>query len=539
MFIPQSQQKDGGRAVFGMCALLAVAVLLVFGRTIQCEFVNYDDGSYFYSNWQVQAGVTWNSVAWAFQMEQTSYRQPLSWLSLMLDVELFGPGPMGPHLTNMLLHAAGTVLLFLLLNQMTSAYWRSALVAALFALHPLHVESVAWVSERKSVLSGLFFMLTLQAYARYAQKKSRFNYWLALVFFALGLMSKPMLVTLPFVMLLLDWWPLHRFSPSPPDRQPATLGRLALEKLPFLALSVVSSAATFVNQTRVMPSLVNIPMGIRTVNAIVTYVRYLLKMFWPVNLAIPYPHPGYWPFVHLCLSAGLIVWVSLAVMRAGRRHPFLVTGWFWYLGMLVPVIGLTQVGVQSMADRYTYLPLVGVFIMLVWGAGEAFQRWRVPVAVIWGLAIMVLTACAARTVDQVKYWQNSETLFRHAIAVTKCNDTAYSNLAAALVAKGEFDEAVALIRESLSFTSDKPAAHYNLGNIFVSQNRPAEAVKEYNEALRLKPDFPEAHNNLAGALLMQGHRDAAVQHYEEALRLDPNHKTARRQLQALGVLPSQ
>jgi len=432
-------------------------------------------------------------------------------------------------------------------------------VAAIFAIHPLHVESVAWVAERKDVLSGLFFMLTLWAYARYAQKRSKvesresraqavpvldprpwtLDYGLALLFFALGLMSKPMLVTLPFVILLLDWWPLRRFSPSPPDGQSSIPGRLVLEKLPFLALSMASSAATIMVQKRAISSLVQIPMGIRTVNAIVSYVRYLLKMFWPVNLAIPYPHPGYWPFVHLCLSAALIVWASLAVMRAGRRFPFLVTGWFWYLGMLIPVIGLVQVGMQSMADRYTYLPLVGMFILLVWGAGEAFQRWRVPVAVIWGLAIMVLTACAARTMDQVKYWRNNETLFRHAIAVTKYNDIAYSNLAAALVAKGEFDEAVVWMRESLSVTSDKPVAHYNLGNIFVSQNRPAEAVIEYNQALRLKPDFPEAHNNLAGALLMQGHRDAAVQHYEEALRLDPNHETARRQLQALGVLPPQ
>jgi tetratricopeptide (TPR) repeat protein len=539
MFIPQSQQKDGGRAIFGLCALLAVAVFLVFGRTVQYECVDYDDAQYFSSNPQVQAGLTWDGVAWAFQTGQTSNWHPLTWLSLMLDVELFGPGPMGPHLTNMLLHAASTVLLFLLLNQMTGAYWRSALVAALFALHPLHVESVAWVSERKDVLSGLFFMLTLRAYARYTQKKSRADYWLALLFFALGLMSKSMLVTLPFVILLLDWWPLRRFSAAPPDGQPATPGRLVLEKLPFLVLSMAFSAATIVVQKRAISSLVQIPMGIRTVNAIVSYVRYLLKMFWPVNLAIPYPHPGYWPFVHLCLSAALIVWASLAAIRASRRFPFFITGWFWYLGMLIPVIGLVQVGMQSMADRYTYLPLVGMFILLVWGAGEASQRWRVPVAVIWGLAIMVLTACAARTMDQMKYWRNSETLFRHAIAVTKYNDIAYSNLAAALVAKGEFDEAVVWMRESLSVTSDKPVAHYNLGNIFVSQNRPAEAVKEYNEALRLKPDFPEAHNNLAGALLIQGHRDAAVQHYEEALRLDPNHETARRQLQMLGVLPPQ
>ncbi|MGA2787912.1 MAG: tetratricopeptide repeat protein [Verrucomicrobiota bacterium] len=522
-----------------MCALLAVAVLLVFGRTCQCEFITYDDGQYFSSNPHVQAGLTWGGVAWAFKTGQISYWQPLSWLSLMLDVELFGSGPMGPHLTNLLLHATSTVLLFLLLNQMTGAYWRSALVAALFALHPLHVESVAWVSERKDVLSGLFFILTLRAYARYAQKKSRAGYWLALVFFSLGLMSKPMLMTLPFVMLLLDWWPLRRFSSSLPDGQPATLRRLVLEKLPFLALSVVFLAATIVNQKRAMPSLVKVSMGIRVVNAIVSYVRYLLKMFWPVNLAIPYPHPGYWSFVHLCLSVVLLGWVSLAVMRAGRRFPYLITGWLWYLGMLVPVIGLVQVGVQSMADRYTYLPLVGVFIMLVWGAGDAFRRWRTPKAVIWGLAIIVLTACTARTVDQLKYWQNSETLFRHAIAVTKYNVTAYSNLAAALVAKGEFDDAVALIRESLPFTSDKPVAHYNIGNIFLSQNRLDEAIKEYNEALQLKPDFPQAHNNLAGVLLMEGYRDAAIQQYEEVLRLDPNHETARRQLQALGVLPPQ
>jgi protein O-mannosyl-transferase len=537
MFIPPSQGITGRRAILTMCLLLAASVLLVFGRTAQYDFVNYDDAKYFSANPQVQAGLTWASVAWAFQTGQTSNWHPLTWLSLMLDRELFGSGPMGPHLTNVLLHAANTVLLFILLNRITGAFWRSAMVAALFALHPLRVESVAWISERKDVLSGLFFLLTLRMYVQYTRNTSPLDYSLALLFFLLGLMCKSMLVTLPLIMLLLDWWPLQRFSLEPSVRNSATPGRLLLEKLPFLALSAVSSAATLVVQRHAMPSLIHIPMGIRIVNAIVTYVRYLFKMLWPVNLAIPYPHPGYWPFVHLCLSAALLVWASLLVIRARRRFPFLVTGWFWYLAMLVPVIGLVQVGGQSMADRYTYLPLVGVFILLVWGINEIFLRRPVPMAAAWVLAMLVLIACVARTIDQLKYWRDGEALFRHAIKVTKNNDTAYSNLAAALVAKGEYDEAIFWLRKSPSFSSDDPVAHYNLGNIYVSQNRLDEAVKEFNEALRLQPDFPQAHNNLASVLLMQGHRDAAVQHYKEALRLDPNHQTSKRQLQLLGVLP--
>jgi protein O-mannosyl-transferase len=537
MFIPQSQDNDNRRRIWLMGMLLAAAVLLVFGRTCRFEFINYDDGKYFSTNPRVLAGLTWAGLGWAFTTNLTSNWHPLTWLSLMLDSELFGSGPMGPHLTNMFLHAVNTVLLFLLLNQMTGAYWRSALVAALFALHPLHVESVAWVSERKDVLSGFFFMLTLRAYARYVRNRLRPDYWLALLFFALGLMSKPMLVTLPLIMLLLDWWPLRRFTPAPPTGHRSTYWCLVLEKLPFLALSAASSAATLLAQKRAMSSLVHTPMGIRIVNAFVSYVRYLLKMFWPTGLAIPYPHPGYWPFVHLCLSAAFLVWLSLAVMRARHRFPFLVTGWFWYLIMLVPAIGLVQVGSQSMADRYTYLPLVGVFVFLVWGGSEIVSQWRAPVTLRWSLAIMVLTACALRTVDQLKYWRNGEALFRHAVKVTRNNDTACSNLAAALVAKGEYDEAVFWIRKSLPFTTDEPVAHYNLGNIYATQNRLDEAVNEFNEALRLKPDFPQAHNNLASVLLMQGHRDAAIQQYQEALRLDPNHETSKRQLRLLGVLP--
>jgi cytochrome c-type biogenesis protein CcmH/NrfG len=630
MAVSKSQEcstgLNGKAAIPGVCALLAVVVALVFCQTIRHEFVDYDDGQYFFTNPHVETGLTWNNVLWAFQTTYASNWHPLTWLSLMLDVELFGSGPSGPHLMNVLLHAANTVLLFLLLRRLmglrsdksvgatttqAGAHWRSAFVAALFGLHPLHVESVAWASERKDVLSGLFFMLTLLMYARYAQgvtsgtwpafaalrrgkrvtrteavapapdtsrvtRHAPLFYGLALLFFALGLMSKPMLVTLPFVLLLLDYWPLRRFEPSTLNSdesragsQPSTILRLALEKLPFLALSVASSAVTFVAQKDAVQPFDRIPMGIRAVNAMVSCVRYLSKMFWPVDLAIPYPYPGHWSFELFWLSAAIFLAAIVFVVWLGRRFPFLITGWFWYLGMLVPVIGLVQVGAQSMADRYTYLPLIGVFILLVWGAGEILESWRLPKRAIWSMAMLILAACTARTLDQLRFWQNTETLFHHTIAVTKGNAVAYynlgeyysgkgrldeavddylkaiqirpgyddalNNLGVALALKGELDKAVARIRESIHYQPEKADAYYNLGNVFIMQHKLDEAVSAYTEALRLKPDYPEAHNNLANVLLTQGHWDAAVQHYREALRLNPGHEGAKRQLRALGA----
>ena len=574
-----------------MSVLLVVAVFLVFGQTLWHDFVNYDDEDYFYANPHVKAGLTWSGVTWAFQTGYAANWHPLTWLSLMLDAQLFGPGAAGPHLTNVLLHAANTVLLFLLVRRLTGAHWRSALVAALFALHPLHVESVAWVSERKDVLSGLFFLLTLLMYAWYAQcvtsgrwqvtrteaaaqgpdssrvtRHASLFYGLALLFFALGLMSKPMLVTVPFVLLLLDWWPLSRFEPST-FRQ--TISRLVLEKLPFLLLGIASAVVTLAVQKGAVQSLVHISLGIRAVNATVSYVRYLHKMFWPVNLAIPYPHPGYWSFWLFCLCAAVLLATSLAVIRFRRQFPFLITGWFWYLVMLIPTIGLVQVGMQSMADRYTYLPLIGIFIMLSWGAGETVKHWRLPAGMIWGLAMLVLAATTACTMGQLRYWQNSGTLFAHTIAVTKNNDIAYyslgeyrasqgrldeamddylkaiqirpgyddalNNLGVALAMKGKFGEAIARIQESIRYSPYKADAHYNLGNIFVMQHKLGEAASAYTDALRLKPDYPDAHNNLANVLFMQGHTQEAIQHYQETLRLDPGHEGAKRQLRALGV----
>jgi len=587
MSASESQPPDGRHVVLNMCLLLAVAVMVVFSQTVRYQCVDYDDGDYFFSNSHVQSGLTWHNVAWAFQTKHASNWHPLTWLSLMLDVELFGTDPAGPHLTNAFLHAASTVLLFLWLKRLTGAYWRSALVAALFGLHPLHVESVAWISERKDTLSGLFFMLTLLMYARYVQSDAKHqmsgvrswvsgSYWLAVLFFVLGLMSKPMLVTLPFGLLLLDYWPLRRIvfptlnpGSSRANSHSSNILHLCFEKLPFFALSAASSAATLVAQKEAVQPLAHISLSIRTMNAIVSYAQYLHKMCWPVNLAIPYPHYGYPPLWLFGLSVTLILATSLVVMRWGRQLPFLVTGWLWYLGMLVPVIGLVQVGTQSMADRYTYLPLIGMFIVLAWGAGIGLERWRVPRPAITVMAILMLSACAARTMDQLRYWQNTETLFRHTITVETNNDVAYynlgeyyfsqgrvdmaldcyskaielrptyddalNNLGVALAGKGKLNEAIARIRDAIHYNPDKADAYYNLGNIFVMQHKLGEAVSAYQEALQLKPAYPEAHNNLANVLVMQGHTDEAIRHYQETLRLNPAHDTARRQLRALGV----
>jgi protein O-mannosyl-transferase len=566
---PHFTGPDDKRTVPGICLLLAVGVLLVFGQTLRYDFINYDDEQYFSTNPEVQNGLTPGGVAWAFQTTYAANWHPLTWLSFMLDVELYGSGPAGPHFTNAFLHAVNTVLLFLLLQRLTGADWRSAVVAALFGLHPLHVESVAWVSERKDVLSGLFFMLTLWTYASYVSHKAgpAFRlYLLSLFLFALGLMSKPMLVTLPFVLLLLDYWPLERFRMCD---SPFAIRRLAWEKVPFFVLGAISCAVTFVAQRGAVQPLAHISLGIRLVNAAVSYVRYLYKMFWPVNLAIPYPHHGYWSVGMFGLSVALILAAVMFALQFRHKFPFLITGWFWYLGMLVPTIGLVQVGMQSMADRYTYLPLIGVFILLVWGAGMAVERWRLPTPVIGGLALLVLAAGTARTLDQLRYWQNSGTLFRHAVAVTKGNQVAYynlgefyfsqgrldeaianyreaiqinpgyddalNNLGAALAMKGELDEAIVRIRESIHYRPDKPDAYYNLGNVFVMQHKLDEAVSRYTDALRLKPNYPEAHNNLANVLLTQGHPNEAIHHYQEALRWNPNHEGAKRQLRALGA----
>ena len=497
--------------------LLLILILAVYAPVKNYDYVHYDDDLYVSANPNVQSGLTWANVGWAFRTDHACNWHPLTWLSHMLDATLFGPGAAGPHLMNLALHIASSFLLFLWLRQMTGTHWRSAMVALLFALHPLHVESVAWVAERKDVLSALFGLLSLFCYTRFARSKNTASYLLALTLFALGLMSKPMLVTLPFAMLLLDWWPLKRVSGWKP---------LLVEKIPFFALSAASSVVTFIVQRHsgVVNPLAVVPLAARIENAFVASARYLGELFWPFDLAIFYPYPAAWPLGGIALAALLVIGLSLGALWQSRRRQFLFTGWFWFVGMLIPVIGLVQVGAQSMADRYTYLPAIGAFIALVWGANELAARWLAPhlrQLALGAAAFLVVIACAARTHDQLRHWQDGESLARHALAVTANNHVAANILGTALVNKGDADGAIESYRQAVTFNPNFPEAWNNLGNALAGKSLLPDAIASYREAVRINPRYAEAAYNLGNALLGSDQLEAALASYRQTLQLDP------------------
>ena len=520
-----SAAKDKARTAL-ICLALAAATLAAFWGALQCQFVNYDDPAYITSNPELQRGLAWHSVVWAFRSGAASNWHPLTWLSHLLDFACYGLTPAGHHLTSVLLHALNGVLLFLLLQKMTGAPGRAALVAAFFALHPLRVESVAWVSERKDVLSGLFWMLTLWAWLRYAEEfkvqSSKFKvfYALAVLFFALGLMAKPMLVTLPFVLLLLDYWPLGRL--------PRGLATLVREKIPFFALAAASSVVTFLVQRHggAVSSLAGVPPVARVENAFISYVRYLGKIFWPAGLSPLYPHPGYWPLWKIAGAVILLAAITAWVIRRRCSQPYLAVGWFWFVGMLAPTIGLVQVGIQSMADRYTYLPGVGVLIMVVWGANEWLRARPGGQYVLAAAAALALGACLVLTPRQVNFWRTSETLFLHAVEVTDNNYLAYNNLGYDWSNRGETEKAMAAYRRSLEINSNYDEAHNNLGFAFAALGRYREATNEYIKALSLNPNLTEAHNNLGVALGDLGLADAGIHEFQVALLENPNHAGA-------------
>lgn len=436
------------RSVFIAISLaLTVVTGLVYWHVRNFEFVLYDDPDYVTSNFHVLDGLTWHGFLWAFTAGHADNWHPITWLSHMLDAQLFGSGSYWPHMVNLLLHCVNTLVFFHVLQKMTGAIWRSAFVATLFALHPLHVESVAWISERKDVLSAFFFVLTISAYVRFVEelkarggKQKRF-YWLALSLFCLGLMSKPMLVTLPFVLLLLDFWPLQRcdvtqlFSFDPAGR------RLVIEKIPFFILSVAASIITFLVQKNSRDVLARLTVDTRLENALVSYARYLAKAIFPRNLSVLYPYPDHWPLLAIAGAGGLLAVLTIAAIWTRRSRPYFATGWFWFLGMLVPVIGLVQVGEQSMADRYFYLPSIGIFIVAAWGGTDLMNRAHFPKFAIGTTGVTILILGALRTSNQLQNWRDSETLFRHAIAVTTNNYSAYIDLGSALSARGFDDKA--------------------------------------------------------------------------------------------------
>lgn len=510
------------------CLLLVVGTLGVYWRVTTHGFVDYDDGDYVFGNAQVQAGLSWAGIKWAFTTGHASNWHPLTWVSHMLDVSVFGQNAGGHHLTSLLLHAANAVLVFLVLRALTGTSWRSFLVAALFAWHSLHVESVAWVSERKDVLSAFFALLTLAAYLHYVvatQTQSPVAkrwYAIALGCFAFGLLCKPMLVTWPLVLLLLDFWPLQR----------ASMRNLFLEKAPFLLLGLASSIVTFLVQRTggAVSPLEGLPIGARLGNAVVAYARYLRKTFWPDDLSVLYPHPGHWPVGTIVAAMVLLTVLTLGAIWWRKRWPSLFVGWFWFVGMLVPVIGLVQVGIQSMADRYTYLPHLGLFIAVVWSGAALVMRWpslQVPAMVAGGL---VLCACAGLTFRQTQIWENTETLFTNAVRVTDRNYLAYNNLGFYLANHGRSAEALTNYEASLRIKPDYPDARNNLGHVLAGQRRFAEAIEHYRLALASAPSNLEIHNNLGNALSETGDLDGAMTEYRFVLQRNPKHADAHNNL---------
>jgi tetratricopeptide (TPR) repeat protein len=526
--------------------LLIVAILIVTAAVYwpvrSYDFVSVDDPIYATDNPFLRGGVTWSAVPATLTSTYAHFWHPLTLLSLMADVSVFGlhPGPL--HVTNLLLHLCSTIVLFLALRRMTGATGRSAFVAALFALHPLHVESVAWIAERKDALSTVFWMLTLWAFAGYALTAKRRAYWLALVFFALGLMAKPMLVTLPITLLLLDVWPLGRVAPGGAKSAGGWMGLLrgwwplVREKIPFFALAALAGAVAVVAQGAAVASLEAIPVWTRAANALVAYVTYIGEMFWPSGLTVFYPLPSAVPTWPAVAALAFLAGVTIAVIRVWRRQPFLAVGWLWYVVTLLPVSGIVQVGTHAMADRYTYVPLVGLFVMVSWGVPVLLGPGRARQRVLGVVGTLVVLACAVSARAQVATWADSRTLWQHALVATPENYYAHHAMAALLREQGQNTEALAHLGESIRLNPRFPAAHNNLGMVLEALGRRDEAIAQYVEALRIDPGMPDANNNLGAVLLRLDRADEAAAHFSKALRRLPDSAIARDNLgQALAA----
>ncbi len=519
------QPTRGFRPELLIYLFLLLATLVIYGQVRHYDFVNFDDREVILGNVHVRDGLTLAGLSWAFTSFYAANWFPVTWISHMLDFQLFGLDPGWHHLTNVLIHALSTLLLFAVMKRMTGALWQSAFVAFVFALHPLHVESVAWVSERKDVLSAFFWFLTLWAYLDYVERPKVGRYALVLVAFSLGLMSKQMIVTLPFVLLLLDVWPLRR-------------GLLVLEKVPLFALSIAASVVTYIVQRKsgAVLSLNSIPLPARAENALISYIAYLVNLIWPTGLSAFYPHPIKWPTWEVAGAGLLIVAVSAVVLRALRSRPYLAVGCFWYLGTLVPVIGLVQVGEQSRADRYTYVPLVGISIMLAWGMADVFKRWPRARTALAACSIAVCSVWVALTWVQIQYWKDSVALFRHALEVTSGNYLAHVNLAMVLAEQRNTNEALEHLYTAIEEKPNYADAHYNLGAVLGLAGRNDEAVAQFSETLRLRPNDPDVHYNLGNALVASGKMNEAAGEFDASVRLNPNFANA--QFRLGGVLAS-
>lgn len=557
-----------------LCLVLTLAVVAVYSQVQTFKLIRYDDTVYVAENQQVLGGLSWKGVRWAFRNDEAGFWHPLTWLSLMTDAQLYGLWAGGYHRTNALLHLGSTLLLFLFLLRVTDAPWRSAVVAALFALHPLNVEPVAWVAQRKDVLSMFFAMATLLAYGFYTKRPCASLYLPVLVLYLFGLMAKPMVVTLPCAMLLLDVWPLRRlrfFRPVDPQVNAengfpeVSLFRALMEKLPLLVLAAAASVLVIFTEQKIgaLSSLDAVPMTARIANAAVSYAVYLGKMVWPADLAFFYPHPVTISAGPLLLSLTVLAVVSAFVALKGRRFPYLPVGWLWYLGTLVPMIGLIQVGPHALADRYAYLPMIGIYMAIAWGAADAAVAWNVRRPVLLTACLVLLAALAVGSWLQLRHWQNSYTLFEHALRVTQGNYIAennlglawyhdgkmekalthfraalainpeyslvYSNLGSTLFQKGEYAEAEKYLREAVRRTPSEGGYHHNLASTLYLRGSYGEAAAEYREALRLGHEKADTYCGLGLALLQTGQREEAIRMFGEALQVDPRHGRALEQ----------
>ncbi len=574
---------------------LAVAALIAFWQLNQCDFINYDDPLYVTCNMHVKTGITIGSIRWAFTTGHSANWHPLTWMSHMLDVQLFGLKPRWHHLTNLLFHIANTLLLFFVFHRMTKETWKSAFVAALFALHPLHVESVAWVAERKDVLSTFFWMLTMAAYISYVEHRTEdgrrrtddgkkwtdvlrfqssvFRYSTVLIFFALGLMAKPMLVTLPFVLLLLDYWPLRRSELNPPpflkggrgdfkvrasrstlaepvstkkekgksrkkptgqnlvqkDKPTGRMSQWAFprpllrEKIPLFALAALSCIVTFIVQQKggAVKSIQGFPLGVRIANAIVSYTIYIGKTIWPTNLAVYYPHPGLWPFWQVLGAALLLGAVTLTVIRTANRFPYLTVGWLWFTGTLVPVIGIVQVGIQGMADRYTYVPLIGLFVMAAWGVPELLKKWRYHKEALFASSSLLLLSLFIVTWTQVGYWRNNIALYDHSLKVASPNDPIYCNRGIAYYDLGNHQQAISDFNRAIEINPESTDTYYNLGLVYAKLGDHQQAISDYNKAIEIKPDYADAFGNRGTAYFKLGKYSQAISDFDRATEINP------------------
>ncbi len=552
-----------------ICLALAILTVITFWPLKDCGFINFDDGDYVYENAYVQSGLSWNSIVQAFSselMKKSGHWHPVTWLSLMLDYQIFGLNPHGYHLINLLFHVLNTILLFLILRRMTKKLWPSAFVAALFAIHPLHVESVAWITERKDVLSTFFWMLTMGAYSYYVENPGFRRYFFVLLFFILGLMSKPMLVTLPFVLLLLDYWPLHRFQeikpdhkvqpevsklltsdkqkkkstkkqvvkeplevkkPADPEHKWSLIYPLLWEKVPLFVLAMLLSIVYISPQSTVTLTYIeNLPPVVHIGNAFISYTAYIGKMIWPSNLAVLYPYPGLLLSWQVLGSVFILIAITVVVIWRAKKFSYLATGWLWYAGTLVPVIGIVQAGNQAMADRYTYIPLIGLFIVVAWGVPDLLKKWNYRKEILLTSSVLSILCLSIITWQQVGYWQNSITLYDHTLKVTDYNALIYNMRGAAYVDIGNYKPAIEDFDRTIEINRGFADVYINRGNAYNRLGNYKQAIEDLSRAIEIKPDYAEAYLNRGFSYNGLGNYKQAIEDYGRAIEIKPNHVNA-------------